>query len=115
MMKTVLFAFKGEAVCFAHAMMNVLDLDAKGQEAALVIEGSACKLITELKESSHPQHPLYSRLIAKGLLAGICRACAHQMGTLEEAEEQGLTLLSDMNGHPGMEPWLSKGWQIITL
>jgi hypothetical protein len=115
MKKVAVFAFQGEAVCFAHAMMNVLDLDAKGYETVLVIEGSACKLVGALKEPSHPQHPLYTRIIAKGLLAGACRACCHQMGTLEEVESQGLTLLSDMNGHPSIEPWIAKGFDIVTL
>ena len=115
MNKAVIFAFQGEPVCFAHAMMNVLDLKEKGYEAALVIEGAACRLIGDLKETSHPQHPLYTAIIAKGLLAGVCRACCHQMGTLEEAQAQGLPLLSNMKGHPPVAPWLEKGYQVITL
>lgn len=115
MKKVVVFAFQGEAVCFAHAMMNVLDMASKGIDSSLVIEGSACKLIAALKEPSHPQHPLYTKIIAQGLLAGVCRACCHQMGTVEEAEAQGLTLLSDMNGHPPFEPWISRGYEVLTL
>ncbi|MDC7242118.1 MAG: hypothetical protein PQJ50_17320 [Spirochaetales bacterium] len=115
MKKVVIFAFQGEAVCFAHAMLNVLDLSAKGHKARLVIEGAACKLIGDLKNSSHPQHPLYTGIIAQGLLGGVCRACCHQMGTLEEAEAQGLPLLSDMKGHPSMEEWLQKGYELISL
>jgi len=113
--KVIVFAFQGEPVCFAHAMMNVLDMDEKGFETKLIIEGKACALIGGLKEPAHPHHRLYSRIIAKGLLAGICRACCHQMGSLAEAEAQGLPLLSDMNGHPPMEPWISRGYRIITL
>jgi hypothetical protein len=115
MKKVIIFAFQGEPVCFAHAMLNVLNMDEKGYETGLIIEGSACSLIGALKEPSHPQHKLYSKIISKGLLAGVCRACCHQMGTLEEAEAQGLPLLSDMAGHPPMEPWISKGYEVITL
>lgn len=115
MKKIVLFAFQGEAVCFAHGMMNILDLKKKGHEALLVIEGKACQLLPLLKNEEHPQHGLYQKILDNNLLAGVCRACCHQMGTLEEAEAQGLPLLADMNGHPSMESWLSRGYEIITL
>jgi len=115
MEKVIVFAFQGDPICFAHAMMNVLDMDEQGYETGLIIEGKACALIGDLKEPSHPQHRLYSRIIAKGLLAGICRACSFQLGTLDEAEAQGLPILSDMNGHPPMEPWIRKGYRIVTL
>ena len=43
--KFALFAFTGEATCFIHVLLNGLDLKAKGQEAKIVIEGAACRLI----------------------------------------------------------------------
>jgi hypothetical protein len=37
------------------------------------------------------------------------------MGTRKAAEDQGLPLLDDMNGHPGMAGYRQAGWQIITF
>ena len=113
--KTVIFAFQGEPVCFAHAMLNILDMADNGIECLLIIEGSATALITPLNEESHPQHKMYREILSRGLLKGVCRACCHKMGTLDAAGEQGLTLLDDMSGHPSMAPYLKEGYRIITL
>jgi len=37
------------------------------------------------------------------------------MGTLEAVKAQGLTLLDDMSGHPGMMRYREKGFEIITF
>ena len=109
------FAFQGEPVCFAHAMMNVLEMNSIGFEAKLIIEGKATALIKDLAREDHPQHGPYQKILDQGLLEGVCQACCHQMGTLEFAREAGLPLLSDMNGHPAMGPYVEKGYKILTL
>lgn len=45
----------------------------------------------------------FKKALEKGLLAGVCKACAQKMGTLELAKEKGLIILEDMYGHAGME------------
>jgi hypothetical protein len=37
------------------------------------------------------------------------------MGTLKQAEAQGLRLLDDMSGHPGMANYKEQGFEIITF
>jgi hypothetical protein len=37
------------------------------------------------------------------------------MGVLKAAEDQGLKLLDDMAGHPGMALYLEEGFEIITF
>jgi len=113
--KFVLFAFTGEATCFVHVLLNGLDLKAKGQEAKIVIEGAACRLIPELGEAGHPFHQLYAKAQQEGLIDGVCKACAQKMGGLEAARIQGLTILEDMTGHAGMAPYLLEGYTIITF
>ncbi len=115
MEKVMFFAFQGEPVCFAHAMMNVLEMKSRGFECGLIIEGKAAALIEELAKESHPQHGLYQKILDGGLLEGVCQACCHQMGTLEYAKKANLPLLSDMNGHPAMGPYIEDGYRIITL
>ena len=41
--KVAIFAFNGETMCFAHALLNALDMKEKGYDIKLVIEGSATK------------------------------------------------------------------------
>ena len=47
-MKTVLFVFNGDPMCFIHVLLNALDMQARGDECRVVVEGSATRLIPEL-------------------------------------------------------------------
>ncbi|EKD83022.1 MAG: hypothetical protein ACD_39C00933G0004 [uncultured bacterium] len=115
MKKIAVFAFQGELMCFAHALLNVIDLKSKGYEVKLIIEGSATALIEQLGKEGTPFAPLYAKVRAEGLLAGICRACAGKMGSLAEAERQGIPCLGEMQGHPGFATWLAEGYEIISM
>lgn len=113
--KLALFAFNGDAMCFVHVLLNGLDLKAKGAEVKIVFEGAACRLVAELGAAGHPFHQLYTKAREQGLFAGICKACAQKMGSLDEAKAQGLTILEDMSGHAGMAPYIQAGYRIITF
>lgn len=115
-MKVALFGFNGDAMCFVHVMLNALDLKARGHEVTVVIEGSATKLV----ESFHndPKMPfanLYQKIRDEELIGGVCRACAAKMGSLKSAEEQGLTLLTDMSGHPSVGRYMEDGYTVLTF
>ena len=38
--KVALFAFNGDFKCFAHVLLNALDMKAKGYDVKVVIEGN---------------------------------------------------------------------------
>jgi hypothetical protein len=71
--------------------------------------------VPELVKSDHPLNQLWTRCLAAELVAGVCRACANKMGTLEAATEQQLPLLADMNGHPSMSAYMETGYTIISF
>jgi hypothetical protein len=37
------------------------------------------------------------------------------MGTLEAAKKEGLPLLDDVNGHPGMGRYMDMGYEVISF
>ena len=113
--KVAVFAFIGETGCFMHALLNTLDLADRGYEVALVIEGSATKLVPQLREGDTPIGRLFAKVMGAGLLDCVCQACAHQMGTLEEAKDQGLELCSEMSGHPAMGRYMDEGYTVVTF
>ncbi len=115
MKKIVLFAFNGEPTCFIHVLLNALNMKTGGHDVKVVIEGAATKLIPELQEEGNPLAVFYRSAREKGLIEGACRACAHKMGTLKDAEAQGLRLLDDMSGHPGMARYINNGYEVITF
>ena len=113
MKKVVLFAFNGEFMCFIHVLLNALDMNQKGYDVRIVIEGATTKLIPELATEGNPLFALYSSVKEKKLIDGVCRACSHKMATLKQAEAQGLRILDDMSGHPSMANYKEQGFEII--
>jgi hypothetical protein len=113
--KFVLFVFNGDEICFIHVLLNALDMKQRGDDPAIVVEGAATKLIPSLAASDHPLHPLWEKCRSRNLVAGVCEACSRKMGTLDAAKAQGLTLLNDMNGHPGMAGFRARGYEIVTF
>ncbi|MGM0453146.1 MAG: cytoplasmic protein [Thermodesulfobacteriota bacterium] len=115
MQKYALFVFNGDPMCFVHVLLNALDMHARDNEVKIVMEGASTKLLPGLANREVDMYEKWEKVKKQGLVAGVCRACSHQMGTRESAEAQGLALLADMYGHPGMAAFRQAGYEIITF
>jgi len=115
MEKFALFVFNGDPSCFIHVLLNALDLDERGHEVGIVIEGAATGVIPDLAREGAPLHPLYRKARDKNLVLGTCKACTAKLKTLETAQREGLALLDDMTGHPSMGGFMARGYKIITF
>ena len=115
MKKFALFVFNGDPMCFIHVLLNALDINTKGHEAKIIIEGAAVKLIPEMVKPGNPLNGLWNKNLEAGLVEGVCKACSNKLGTLDAAREQNLTVLDDMSGHPSMASYRDKGYEIITF
>jgi len=115
MNKTALFVFNGDPMCFVHVLLNALDMQARSMDCRIIVEGAATGLIAELAGQVHPLNKLWEKTKAAGLVEGICKACSQTMGSLAAAQQQGLTLLDEMNGHPSMARFRAAGYDIITF
>lgn len=115
MKKFVLFVFNGDPMCFIHVLLNALDMNAKGHEAQIILEGDSAKLVIELGTPGYALTGLWNKCLEAGLVAGVCKGCAAKVGSLAVAKEKGLTLLDDMSGHPSMAAYREKGYEIITF
>jgi len=96
-------------------LLNALDMNTKGHNVKIIIEGASVKLIPELVKPGNPLNGLWKKNLEAGLVSGVCKACSNKLGTLEAAKEQGLILLDDVSGHPGMASYLDNGYEIITF
>ena len=115
MKKVVLFAFNGDPMCFVHVLLNAIDLNDRGYEVKIVIEGPATKLVPELAGKDNPMYSLYEKAKGLNLIDGACKACSNKMGVLKEIEDQGIKLLGEMTGHPSMARYKEEGFEIITF
>ncbi len=115
MQKTVLFAFRDDPMCFIHVLLTALDMHAKGFEAGIVLEGAATRLLGEMATPGHALHLLYVKAKNQGLFFGACNACSAKLGVLATVLAEGLPLLDDMGGHPGMAAYMERGYAVITF
>lgn len=113
--KVLLVGFNGEAMCFVHVLLNALDMQEKGYDVKVMIEGSATLLANELNDETKPFGPLYIQVRDEGLIDCVCKACAAKMGALESVQEQGLSVRGDMKGHPALAEYIQDGYQIVTF
>lgn len=110
--KYLFYAMKGEEMCFMHVLLNALDLEGEGYEVKIVFEAESVKLPGKLSKA---ENPLYKKALEKGLIAGVCKACAQGMGVLSEVEELELPILDDMMDHAGMKPFIKEGYEVISM
>ncbi len=115
MKKMALFVFNGDPMCFIHVLLNALDMNDKGYEAKIIVEGAATQLIPELFKPDNPLHPLWKKALSAGLVAGVCQACAGKMETLDATNKAGIPLLADIAGHPAMARYRDDGYEIISF
>lgn len=114
-MKTALFVFNGDPMCFIHVLLNALDLQGRGHEATIVMEGASVTLAPVLVKPDHPLARLFAQVREQGLLAGACKACSVKLNVAAEVEAAGVPLIGDMSGHPSMGSYMEAGWRIVTF
>lgn len=114
-MKTALFVFNGDPMCFVHVLLNALDLHAHGHEATIIMEGASVRLVPELVKDEHPLARLFAQVREHSLLAGACKACSVKLGVAAEVEAAGVPLIGDMHGHPSMRAYMDAGWTVVSF
>lgn len=115
MRKIVLFAFQGELMCFVHVLLNALEMQERGMEPQIVLEGASVTLVSKLEMAENPFHQLWVKTMRAGLVAGACKACSAKLDVLDEVQQAGLTMLDGMSGHPSMAVWMEDGYEILTF
>ncbi len=115
MKKVALITYNPEMMCFAHVLLYAIDFKEKGYQVKVVIEGGAVQLVSAFRDPEAPFAALYEKVKQQGLIDCVCKACASKLGSLHDAEAQGLRVAGDMMGHPSLEGYIGQGYQIITF
>ena len=116
-MKVALFLFTGPASpCkLLHAFVFARDIQARGGQASIVLEGESPGWLLQLPDPNHKLHGMYVKVKKEGLIDVVCRACAVQAGAVQAAEQEGIALADDASGHVSLAKYLELGYQVITL
>ena len=113
--KKVLFAFRGDPMCFIHVLLNGIDLHERGLQGHIVIEGDAVTLVPEMAKPDHFLFTLYQKARDLEIIKGACRACSKKLKVAEAIEKEGIPLIGDMSAHPAMGAYIAQGYDVITF
>lgn len=94
MKKVALFVFNGDPVCFIHVLLNGLDMQAKGMEGKIIVEGAATALLPKLAEETHPLHKLWEKAKAQGIVDGVCKAAPTKWALPTKRSDRGCPCLT---------------------
>jgi hypothetical protein len=115
--KLLFVVFTNDACRRNHAFLYAIDLARHGHLVRLILEGDATQ---SLRERSGRFGTLFEEARALGLLAGACktattgcRDAARDVTGL--AHELGLPLIDTLDGHAGIESFVSEGYEVVTF
>ncbi|MCA1794637.1 MAG: cytoplasmic protein [Desulfobacteraceae bacterium] len=111
----VLFAFRGDPLCFVHVLLNGIDLHERGKQGLIVLEGDAVTLVEKMAKPDHFLSKLYQQAKSLGIIHGACKACSAKLKATKAVEKEGIPLIGDMAGHPAMGDFLANGYEVITF
>lgn len=115
MKKVVIFAFRGDAMCFIHVLLNTIDMNERGFDVKIVLEGEATRLLKDLSDQNSVLFGPFQKVRERGLVDGVCRACSEKMGTYEIAKSMGLRILEDIGGHPSIGKYIEQGYEVFIM
>ena len=117
--KLLFLVFSHDACRVRHALMYALDLARHGHQVRIILEGEATAL---LGDRAGRLAELLGEAVAENLVEGACATAARGCATgdalrnlTRAAEEAGLTLLGDLDGHAGIERFVQAGYQVVTF
>lgn len=113
MSKTAFFVFRKDLGTFVHVMINTLDMNERGHQALIILEDKATALLFEFLHKDRNSSNLFEEVVAKGYLDCVCRACSSKTESLNIAEAFKLKVSGDMKGHPSMQDYIDRGFQIV--
>ncbi|MGQ9708581.1 MAG: cytoplasmic protein [bacterium] len=111
--KVVIFAFNSEPVIFAHCLLNGMDMQRKGWDVKVVVEGDATKQVSLLRNETKPFAGIWQKAKEAKLIDCVCRACAHKNTIVPAVIEQGLQLCGEMDGHPSIARYIEQGFEVM--
>lgn len=111
----VLFAFRGDPMCFIHVLLNGIDLHERGRQGLIVLEGDAVTLVEKMAKPDHFLSKPFQKAKSLGIIHGACKACSTKLKATQAVEKEGIPLIGDMAGHPAVGAFLANGYEVITF
>ena len=100
-----------------HALLYATELKEKGYEVILIFDGAGTEWAEEFSDpdSQSKLLPMYNTFKKVGIQEIVCDFCAGSFGVKEKLNQRQCPLLSEYKGHPSIEKWSKKGYQLLIL
>ncbi len=99
-----------------HALLYAKQARAAGMEAEVIFDGGGVEWPVQFADEQHKLHPVYRELVEDGVIAGVCHFCSGAFEVTDEIEAlDGVTSLSENDGHPDIGARIADGNTVITL
>lgn len=101
-----------------NALALASECQQKGDEVAVVFNGTGTRWPAELSKPSHPAHGLYNSV--RDVVQGASCGCADVFGAKESIESCGVPLKSDhglagTSGLLGLRKYIHSGWNTVVF
>ncbi|MCR2805635.1 hypothetical protein [Paenibacillus soyae] len=104
----------GKAV---HGLLYGDELHDAGFEVEIVFDGLGTQWPEAFNQLEHPFHPLFKKVMKKGIIKGGCQACSTFFDVGEQVENAGLALVGNeaTGGHIPFVRYMKDGFVPIVL
>ncbi len=101
-----------------NALAAAYDFKQRGDDVTVMFQGAGTRWAGELTKEDHPAHQLYRAV--EDTVAGISCGCADVFGGAEEAQANGLDLITDnavpgTTGLPSLRNLVADGYSILVF
>lgn len=101
-----------------NAIFLTYELKEKGQDVALIFQGTGARWGAEVVKTEHPAHELFKAVQDK--FVGVCGGCADVFGVTADIKAAGLSLVreKDIPGTSGiidLSDYLDNGYRLLTF
>lgn len=100
-----------------HALLYATELKEKGYEVVLIFDGAGTEWAEELSNPASESKllPMYNNFKKAGTEEIICDFCALAFGVKDKIKNRKANFASEYQGHPSLEKWVRKGYQLLIL
>lgn len=96
-----------------NALETAKEFYAAGDDVEIIFDGAGTEWVSELADTDHRYHGLYSEI--KETITGACRFCSEAYGVLSAVEDEEIDLLDEHDGHPSLRRLVAAGYTVITF
>ena len=109
--KIALFAFRGEASCVLHSLLNAEDMRNKGRDAIVILEGGSVRVFDKILngELGIPWEK------SKQLIDCACLGCSKMFKADQMIKDAGIRLEGGMKNHVSIWDYMKRGYQVIVM